>query len=51
VGNLTNHLPGRFSFRLTGSLIKEAVYRPLPALLFPGSVGPPGSPLLNLLYG
>jgi len=49
VMNLANHFPGRISFRRSGSLIKEAVCRPLPALLFPGSVRPPGSPLLNLL--
>ena len=51
VGNLANHFPGRISFRRAGSLIKEAVCRPLPALLAPGSVRPPGSPHLNLLYG
>jgi len=44
VGNLANHLPGRISFRRTGSLIKEAVCRPLPALLFPGSVRHLGHP-------
>ena len=51
VGNLANHFPGRISFRRAGSLIKEAVCRPLPALLAPGSVRRPGSRLLNLLDG
>jgi hypothetical protein len=43
--------PGRISFRRTGNLIKEVVCRPLQALLLPGSIRPPGSPLPNLLYG